>query len=209
MSSSPFLIKLVILGDSSVGKTNLLSRYINNNFLENTQTTTIAEFYSKDIKRNNINLKLQFWDTAGQELFRSMSNVFYKNCHGVILCYDITNKESFNHIDFWAKELLANVESAPVLMLGNKVDLEDQRTVSFEEGKSYAEAMEYLFGEVSAKEDKYGQVSVLFNQLVDDIIKNLGESFFAEQSKVSNTKVESISIKPDEETNIRRGDCCS
>ena len=209
MSSSPVLIKLVILGDTSVGKTNLLFRYINGTFLENTQTTTIAEFYSKDVTVNNINIKLQFWDTAGQELFRSMSNVFYKNCHGVILCYDITNKESFNHIDFWAKELLANVEGAPVLMLGNKIDLEEQRVVTNEEGRSYAEAMEYLFGEVSAKEDKYNQIDVLFNKLVNEIIKGLGDSYFAEQTRKSQTKEESITLKTEEVNNVRKGDCCS
>ncbi len=74
-----FVLKMIIVGDSAVGKTNLLSRYVDNKFLEKSNVTVMAEFYSKDIKKNGKNVKLQFWDTAGQELFKSISNAFYKN----------------------------------------------------------------------------------------------------------------------------------
>ena len=110
---------------------------------------------------------MQFWDTAGQETFRSMSNVFYKNCHGVVLCYDITNKESYEHLSHWTNELLTNMEQVPTLMLGNKNDLNNERKVTVEEAKDYAKKNGFLFNEVSALVNENNCVVDAISNLID------------------------------------------
>ena len=128
-----------------MGKTNILSRYIHNKFTTQTINTSIAEFYSKYIVHESSNVKVQFWDTAGQQLFKSMSNIFYRNCHGVVLCYDISNRKSFDDVERWSSELAANMDAVPILLLGNKSDLEAERCVRQEEGVRYAQKHGYYF----------------------------------------------------------------
>ena len=110
---------------------------------------------------------MQFWDTAGQDVFRSMSNVFYKNCHGVILCYDITSKKSFENLGHWTNELLTNLEKVPTVLLGNKSDLEDKREVDSNIAVEYAKNNGFMFGEVSALKNEDECISRAINELVN------------------------------------------
>ncbi len=99
------LFKIVIIGDSGVGKTNLLNRFARNIFDESTKNTIGVDFQAKDLIINDQTVKIQFWDTAGQEQYRAIANAYYKNAHGAILVYDISNKNSFENTTNWLEEL--------------------------------------------------------------------------------------------------------
>ena len=143
-------LKLIILGNPSVGKTNLLLRHTQSKHLP-TKPTILTDFFSKTYKIKNQPLKIQFWDTAGQELFKSISKNFYKNTNGIILVYDITNRRSFEDLENWKKEIFQNLEKIPILLIGNKCDLEEERVVSVEEGVFFAKKNGFFFFEMSAK----------------------------------------------------------
>jgi small GTP-binding protein len=111
----------------------------------------MAEFFSKEIIVEGEEVRVQFWDTAGQELFRSITAAFYKGCSAVILCYDITSRKSFANLDHWIKEIRNNCEeNIPVILVGNKADLEERRSVRTDEALLNAKAREFYFMEVSA-----------------------------------------------------------
>ena len=119
------LLKLVMIGDSGVGKTNILSRYLNNEFSLTSKATVGVEFGSTIVKKNGKLIKLQIWDTAGQERYKSITSAYYKGAKGAFVVYDITNKKTFKNIDKWIVELKANGnQDILVILIGNKLDLE-------------------------------------------------------------------------------------
>lgn len=145
--------KLIVIGDSGVGKSCLTNKATKNIFETAYNTTIGFEFFSFNIKINDKVLKLQIWDTCGQELYRSLITNFYRNSSLAIMVYSITSKESFDNIDSWLKELkMHSNPDAKVFLIGNKQDLEDNRAVSVEEGTNYAKnfGLNY-FIETSAK----------------------------------------------------------
>ena len=145
------ILKLVIIGDSGVGKTNILSRYNNNEFSLITQPTVGVEFGNKIIKKENKSIKLQIWDTAGQERYKAITNAFYKGSKGAFVVYDITRKESFINIDKWIGELKTNgSDDILIVLVGNKTDLEDKREVLTEEVEKKAKQYGIAFCETSA-----------------------------------------------------------
>ena len=124
------IFKIVLIGDSGVGKTNILSRYINNEFSLATQSTVGVEFGSKIIKKNGKVIKLQIWDTAGQERYKSITSAYYKGSRGAFVVYDITRKTTYDNIDKWIGELKTNgSEDVLIMLVGNKSDLEEKREV--------------------------------------------------------------------------------
>lgn len=134
------MFKVVLIGDSGVGKSNLFSRYINNEFSYNTKTTVGVEFGSKKIVIDDLKIKAQIWDTAGQERYKSITNVYYKGAKGALLCYDITNKITFESVDKWVPELKSSGDKeVSIVLVGNKTDLENERVVSTEEGQKKAQ----------------------------------------------------------------------
>ena len=145
--------KLIVIGDSGVGKSCLTNKATKNTFETGYNTTIGFEFFSFNIKINDKVLKLQIWDTCGQELYRSLITNFYRNSSLAIMVYSITSKESFDNIDTWLKELkLHSNPDAKVFLIGNKQDLEESRKVSTEQGNTYSKELGFsYFAETSAK----------------------------------------------------------
>ena len=133
------IYKIILIGDSLVGKSNILSRFVTGTFCLECKTTVGVEFSSKIVSLGKLRVMAQIWDTAGQEKFRSITKAYYKGAAGAVIIYDITNKDSFKSIEKWVKELKEHADSNVIMMLaGNKLDLESQRQVDTEEGIDYA-----------------------------------------------------------------------
>ncbi len=166
---SDIIIKIVIMGEASVGKTNLLTRYIWDRFDDCQKPTIGMDFLSKDLVVDNCNIKVQFWDTAGQEKYRSLASSYYKIANGAILVYDVTNKDSFDRINRWLEEIRNNTsKDIKIMLIGNKNDLMDSREVSLEEGKALAEENNIFFWETSAKVNIDLVVHQAFTAMIED-----------------------------------------
>ena len=147
-----YLLKYVVIGDSGVGKSNILLRYIYNSFSEEFKTTVGVEFGAKNIELDKKIYRIQIWDTAGQENFRSIARAYYKNSVCACVVYDISSRSSFENIQSWIDDCTKQTaKSVLLLLIGNKSDLKDQREVSYEEGEAYAKSHNMLFLETSAK----------------------------------------------------------
>ena len=169
-----YLFKLVLVGDSGVGKSNLLGRYIKNEFKQDTKTTIGVEFASKDLRFDNKIVKAQIWDTAGQERYRAISAAYYRNSSVALIIYDITKHQTFLNIDKWIQELEISCADPDLIIciIGNKSDLSHLRTVSIEEGKSFAEKKKAYFFETSAlNSDNVNTAFDLMVQYIYDIKK--------------------------------------
>ena len=151
-SDFDFLIKIALLGDSSVGKTNLVLRYTENTFSLNVAQTVGYDYKSKTItlKKLNKKAKLQIWDTAGQERFMALSKSVYQKVDGIILVYDISSLSSFQNLLNWIKTIKEINDDLPIMIIGNKIDKEEDRNITFEEGKKFAEEHQMGFFETSA-----------------------------------------------------------
>ena len=150
-----YLFKLLLIGNSAVGKSSLLLRFSDNIFNDSFLPTIGVDFKIRTFDLNNKTVKLQIWDTAGQERFKTITSSYYKGAHGIIMVYDITDKQSFKDIDNWLAEVEKHAsENVNKLLVGNKCDLESNRQVSYEEGKAYADQLGIKFIETSAKESK-------------------------------------------------------
>lgn len=148
-----YLFKLVLIGDSGVGKSNLLSRYTRDEFNLESKTTIGVEFATKTIEHEGKVIKAQVWDTAGQERYRAITSCFYRGAVGAMLVYDICKPSSFENIARWLKELQDHADSNIVVMLvGNKTDLRHLRAVKTEEGAAFAQTHRISFIEASAME---------------------------------------------------------
>jgi small GTP-binding protein len=150
MSSYDFMFKLLIVGESGVGKTCMLLRFADNVFEADCLSTIGVDFKVKQIELDGKRVKLQIWDSAGQERFRNITSSYYRNCSGIIIVYDVTKLESFNKVTEWISEVRRFVPTVPLIVVGNKCDLDD-RQVSTEDGKQLAEKQGLIFLETSAK----------------------------------------------------------
>lgn len=147
-----YLFKLLIIGDNGVGKSAILSRFVDDIFTECYLSTIGVDFKIKTIKHDNDIIKLQVWDSAGQERFKSITQSYYRGAHGIITVYDITNANTFENIRKWLEQIDRHAdEKCKRLLVGTKTDLKDKREVSFEHGKAFAEEMGMQFVETSAK----------------------------------------------------------
>eukprot|EP00347_Sterkiella_histriomuscorum_P008383 403345307 len=153
ISYQDFLFKLIIIGDSAVGKSCLLHRLTTNEFMEDHEVTVGVEFGTLLVKLESQVFKLQIWDTAGQESFKSITKIFYRGAHCIFFSYDITRQESFNSLNHWYEEVLAQSEPDIIMFLiGNKKDLESQREVSIERAEQFRrEKGIHFFFETSAR----------------------------------------------------------
>jgi len=145
--------KLIFIGDSGVGKSCLTTKAVKNNFEEYYQATVGFEFLTFNMKVNDKVIKLQIWDTCGQEIYKSLISNFYRNSSLAVIIYAIDNKESFNHAENWLNDLKSQANpDVRIFLVGNKADLEEDRKVSKEEGEKYKEEQHLdLFLETSAK----------------------------------------------------------
>lgn len=163
--------KIVIIGDSHVGKSSLLMKYVDK-FFEDVFITTIGvDFRIKKININNELFTFQIWDTSGQEKFRSLTKLYYRNCSGVLLVFDLSDKKSFINIEFWLKDIQKYCEDPNVskLLIGNKIDLKTQSQVSSEEINKFCLKYNLTYIETSVKENK--NIENCFIELGKKILK--------------------------------------
>ena len=144
--------KLIFLGDQGVGKSCILNRFMNDTFTEEYQATIGLDFQSKNVQIDNQDIHLLLYDTAGQEKFRSLIPMYTRDANIILLVYDITNRESFSHLAEWLRDLTnVKLEEVILAIVANKIDLEDKRDVTAEEGQKFAEEHNFIFQEISAK----------------------------------------------------------
>ena len=162
------IYKILLVGDSGVGKTNIMLRYLNKEFNINTKATVGVEFGSKNIIIDKKVIKGQIWDTAGQERYRAITSSYYKGAHGAFVVYDITLKESFEAVDRWINDLRSNTdERLEIILIGNKSDLEEKRQVTKEEGEEKAKEKEVAFMETSAL--NCNNIEKAFNEILNKV----------------------------------------
>ncbi|KAH8741900.1 rab1a protein [Cryptosporidium ryanae] len=146
-----YLFKLVLIGDSGVGKSCLLLRFADDSFTDSYITTIGVDFRFRTIKIGDKVIKLQIWDTAGQERFRTITSAYYRGADGVVLVYDTTSSSSFEHIDDWVTEVNRYTTDSTKILVGNKCDLESQKMIDVSKGKKKAQELGIDFMEASAK----------------------------------------------------------
>ena len=199
-SEFDYLVKIALLGDTTVGKTNLVSRFTDNIFISNNPPTLGYDFKSKTIllKNSKKKAKLQIWDTAGQERYMSLCKTVFQRVDGVILVYDITEIKSFDNILNWIKIVKEFNDKMPILLIGNKTDLEDNRLISYEEGKKLADENNLKFFETSALNgNNVDEAFILFGNIIVDYLK-----------KKSSMISDSFSIDKNTSTVRKSKKCC-
>uniref|UniRef100_A0AC35U4G6 Ras-related protein Rab-5C n=1 Tax=Rhabditophanes sp. KR3021 TaxID=114890 RepID=A0AC35U4G6_9BILA len=165
--------KLVLLGESAVGKSSLVLRFVKGQFHEYQESTIGAAFLTQTLNVDDIVVKFEIWDTAGQERYHSLAPMYYRGAQAAIVVYDITNEDSFTKAKNWVKELQRQAAPEIVIALsGNKADLSSQRTVDFEEARAYADDNGLLFLETSAKSSM--NVNDIFMAIAKKLPKNEG-----------------------------------
>jgi len=166
-----FLFKVVLIGDSGVGKSNLLSRFTRNDFSAESKSTIGVEFATRTITVEGKVIKAQIWDTAGQEKYRAITSAYYRGAVGALLVYDITRTPTFEHLERWLSELLDHADKdIRVMLVGNKSDLRHMRTVTSEQATEFAQKHKLSFIETSALD----QTNV--EQAFTDILKQIYET---------------------------------
>ena len=169
-SNAQIRIKLLIIGDSAVGKTSMLLKYTDNFFPESHLATIGVEFKTKEVEYNGYNIELQVWDTAGQERFKSITKSFFRNANGIIFVYDITQKNTFKNVKDWIKDSEVNDFGFQRILVGNKIDLQNKRQVSLEDAKEWADKKNMEVIETSAKTGANIDKAVL--KLIELILQN-------------------------------------
>ena len=202
-----YLFKILILGDSFVGKTNMLKRFLQNEFDMNTKETVGVEFGSKNFKmgENEDVIKAQIWDTAGQERYRSVTKAYYKGAKGALLVYDITRKSTFENIDNWLIDLRTNADKdILIILIGNKSDLVENREVSKEEAQTKAEQYNIAYLETSAKSGD--NIAKAFTELVEQVYK-ANISTLQSDVHIEDCNGDGVNLNKDEEKTKKKG-CC-
>ena len=212
-----YLFKLLLIGNSSVGKSSLLFRFVENVWDDNFVPTIGVDFVSekyfnsfqkqklKTLEVNGKKVKLQIWDTAGQERFKNITASYYRGGNGVLVVYDITDRDSFENLNSWLIEIEKNAnKNVYKLLIGNKSDLEEKRKVTYQEGKDFATSNGMQFIETSAK--TASKVQEAFELLTQEIIK---ASVTKDRSMEKKEKTVHLSSGvSDLSTNKKKGGCC-
>eukprot|EP00808_Paulinella_micropora_P011203 g16446.t1 len=204
-----YLFKLVLIGDSGVGKSCLLLRFADDNFTDSFISTIGVDFRFSTVTIDKKTVKLQIWDTAGQDRFRSITSAYYRSADGVIMVYDVTSSESFEHVEEWLSEVdrFAN-ENTSKLLIGNKADLTDEKQVTAETAEGFAEKVGIPFIETSAKTS--AKVDTAFLTLVKGLIRNKQKAEKAEGGKDEGRggKGEKVKIQPVPSKTLKP-ECCT
>ncbi|KAI8084922.1 GTP-binding protein [Halteromyces radiatus] len=201
-----YLFKLVLIGDSGVGKSNLLSRFTTNEFNLESKSTIGVEFATKNIEIEKHTIKAQIWDTSGQERYRAITGAYYRGAVGALLVYDITRQTSFQNVTHWLKELREHADPNIVIMLvGNKLDLsETNRAVTTEEGGALAEQEGFLFMETSALDatNVESAFATVFNTIYSNVPK---KQVNADQQSQAGPTGDRIQLRPPSVRSMTRG----
>ncbi|XP_062175089.1 ras-related protein RABA5b [Alnus glutinosa] len=188
-----YLFKIVLIGDSAVGKSNLLSRFARNEFDTNSKATIGVEFQTQVVEIDGKEVKAQIWDTAGQERFRAVTSAYYRGSVGALVVYDISRRTTFDSVNRWLDELTTHCDSTMARMLvGNKCDLENIREVSVEEGKGLAEAEGLFFMETSALDAT--NVQTAFEIVIREIYNNISRKVLNSDSYKAELSANRVSL---------------
>ena len=172
-----YLLKYVIIGDSGVGKSNILLKYTNGTFSDEFKATVGVEFGAKNIEIKKTIYRIQIWDTAGQENFRSITRAYYKNSVCALVVYDISSRDSFNNVSTWIEDCKnQSPKTIFMVLVGNKSDLNDRRQVNTEEGQELADKFGIQFYETSAKTGD--NVNEIFYNSADEIAKKIEQNYY-------------------------------
>ena len=200
------MFRYIIVGDMAVGKSCLLLQFTDHKFRHQHELTIGVEFGGKTIEVKNKNIKIQIWDTAGQEAFQAITRTYYKGAIGALLVYDITKHDTFDHINKWINEVKNNGSKDIVCMLiGNKKDLEEERQVRYEEGKELADKNKMLFLETSAKTAE--NVQECFYLSAEKILEQISKTGIDPTLPAKNVKI-SIDEDAEEEETKEKKSCC-
>ncbi|KAJ8774351.1 hypothetical protein K2173_011600 [Erythroxylum novogranatense] len=205
-----YLFKIVIIGDSAVGKSNLLSRFARNEFNPHSKATIGVEFQTQIMDIDGKEVKAQIWDTAGQERFRAVTSAYYRGAVGALVVYDITRQSTFESVTRWLDELKTHSDSSMARMLvGNKCDLESIREVSVEEGKNLAESEGLFFIETSALDST--NVKTAFEIVIREIYNNVSRKVLNSYSYKAELTVNRVSLANNGGAKQTQGrfSCCS
>lgn len=180
-------LKIILIGECGVGKTNIITRFTNGNFSPEANSTIGIEFFTKKLKINDKDVTAQIWDTAGQERFRAITKTVYNNAKAVIVVYDITNIDSYYKVESWIKESKSRLgENIPICLVGNKTDMDALRMVPKNKAAQFAKENNLLFFETSAANNE--NITVVFDYLIKKVIENSGESNNQNQIQIQNPK---------------------
>jgi len=209
--SYAYLFKYIIIGDTGVGKSCLLLQFTDKRFQQVHDLTIGVEFGARMITIDNKQIKLQIWDTAGQESFRSITRSYYRGAAGALLVYDITRRETFNHLTSWLDDARTHSNSNMTIMLiGNKSDLEHRRAVSTEEGQAFATEHGLIFLETSAKtaanvEDAFiGTATKIYQKIQQGVFDVTNESFGIKVGMAAAT----TNLHSGQQSGGQKGGCC-
>uniref|UniRef100_A0A0D6R610 Ras-related protein Rab11D n=1 Tax=Araucaria cunninghamii TaxID=56994 RepID=A0A0D6R610_ARACU len=209
-----YVFKVVLIGDSAVGKSQILARFARNEFSLDSKATIGVEFQTRTIVIEHKSVKAQIWDTAGQERYRAVTSAYYRGAVGAMLVYDITKRQTFEHVPRWLEELRNHADNNIVIMLvGNKCDLGDLRAVPTEDAKEFAQKEGLFFLETSALEST--NVETAFLTVLTEIFKVVSKkALIASQdqgngstSSLSGTKI--IVPGPAQEIPAKKKNCCT
>ena len=201
------MFKVIIVGDPGVGKTNILSKYIKNEFNYDSKSSIGAGYNNKQLTIEGHNINVEIWDTSGQEQFISLTSSYYKGDKGAFVVYDITQKKTLNHVDDWINDLRTVADkSLTIVMIGNKCDLKDQREVSTEQGEEKAKSQNMAFMETSAFSGE--NIDKAFGSLINEIYKK----YYEEKTTNNNIdiigKSEDINLEKIKPDNTDKKKCC-
>ena len=208
-SSMPdYLFKVVVVGESGVGKTNLVKRYVHSTFDESFNPTIAVECESISISSEGKTSEINFWDTAGQDKLRTITRTYYKEAHGAVIVYDIADKESFLRIPYWVKEIKEYCfQNVQIILLGNKKDKLNERKVNSEEAAEFAKKNGFFFMEVSAKTNEENCVFKAMGELNKEMMAAVTpESEKLMKSKLAMKRNTKLMIESSKDP--KKGGCC-
>ena len=198
------MVKVILIGDSAVGKTNIMSKYLKNQFIEDSKATVGVEFGSKLFTINGHNIKAQIWDTAGQEKYKAITGAYYKGSKGAFVVYDITKKDTFESVDKWINDLKSTGDpKMTIIIIGNKLDLEHKREVLKEQGEEKAKSFGCAFLETSAFSGD--NIEKGFEMMISEIFKKYGNDSLEDDDFGTVERGEDIKLEKKE--NKKKG-CC-
>ena len=199
------MIKVILIGDSGVGKTNIMSKYLKNQFMEHSKATVGVEFGSKLFNHQGHKIKAQIWDTAGQEKYKAITGAYYKGSKGAFIVYDITRKDTFASIERWVNDLKATSDpKLTIILIGNKNDLDDKREVSKDQGEEKAKSFGCAFLETSAFSGD--NLDKAFELMVKEIYEKFSNSSSEEEEFEAVKKGEDLKVEKD--TDKKKKACC-
>ncbi|XP_051534777.1 ras-related protein ORAB-1-like isoform X1 [Myxocyprinus asiaticus] len=204
-----YLFKLLLIGDSGVGKSCLLLRFADDTYTESYISTIGVDFKIRTIEMEGKTVKLQIWDTAGQERFRTITSSYYRGAHGIIIVYDVTEQESFNNVKQWLEEIDRYAcENVSKLLVGNKSDLSSKKVVDFTTAKEFAEPLKIPFLETSAK--NANNVEKAFLTMSSEIQKRIGTDSVQNETVKMGSKISSAPLWPGGEKSVAEevSSCC-